>query len=301
VLAALALTVAGTLEASARWRCEPASVAVGQPFTLVLELEHDASASALELVHGEPAFDGSWVVLERRRARAVARGDGASTTVVEWSVASLEPGERDLSAPLAGVAFAEDVTDVRVADAHLAVQGVLGSDEDAPRPLHEFPEGFVGAGEDPTSSPLAWIVGSAVAAVAAALVALVLRRRRRTSRASMPTPLERLAALERAAKQEGGAEGCYALTRLLREAADRVSNRPRDGLTDQEWLTGLAALHELPSAVQEALADVLERAARLKYAGETATPWALEELFAGARAALEGLGSAPAAASGVRA
>jgi len=290
VLGAFALVALA--EASARWRCEPANVAVGEPFALVLELQHDPRSSALELVHGEPAFDESWVVLERRPARVSERGDGATTTVIEWSVASLEPGERDLAGPLAGVAFADEVTSIGVGAAHLAVAGVLAADEDAPRPLREFPEGFVKGVDSGASSALRWLwIGSAVL-VAAALAVCLVRRRRSASTASAPTPLERLAALERAAKDGGAPEGCFALTRLLREAADRLASRPREGLTDQEWLAGLAAAHELPAGVQEDLAEVLERASRLKYAGEVPTPWALGELFAGARATLEALGSA---------
>jgi hypothetical protein len=116
------------------------------------------------------------------------------------------------------------------------------------------------------------------------------RRGRRPARTPPASALERLAELERGLEGERGRQGCFELTRLLRAAADGARARDRSGLTDEEWLAELSASRELSGAVPE-LTAVFERAARVKYAGEPASPWALQETFQRARTALAAVGA----------
>jgi hypothetical protein len=167
------------------------------------------------------------------------------------------------------------------------VAGVLAPDEDAPRPLRGFPEGFAGpleAARDGRALP--WVLGGLALVVLAAVGALAWRRRRRVP-APAPTPLERLRALEEARAASG--ERCYELTRLLRAAGDERTRTPRAALTDEEWLAAVHASLEIPRGVVTQLEAVFARAARVKYAGEAPTDWALQETFAAARGALEAL------------
>lgn len=293
VLSVLLLTglLAQAGEASARWRCEPAEVALGEPFELVLELAHPATLSGHELASGELALDESWVVLGEEPVRSVASPGGALTTRRAWRVASLESGARALGEALSRFALSERVTRIQVGEAEVSVRGVLAEGEDAPRPLREFPDDY--AGEEATqqgSRARAWFVAAALLAGAVAAFFAWRRRVRRSASAPPATSLERLAELERGLEGERGGEHCFELTRLLRAAADGARARDRSGLTDEEWLTELAASRELAVAVPE-LAAVFERAARVKYAGEPASPWALQETFQRARTALAAVGS----------
>jgi len=312
----LALCVTGgaapASDASARWRCEPAAVEVGQPFELVLELVHAADASAFALLQGEPAFDDSWVVLARQPERQLERGAQSTTSEIRWSVASLEPGPRDLSAALGAVAFSEDVKSIQVGAARVDVSGVLLPDEDEPRPLREFPEHFGTAGDAAASPVWPWVAAAAALGSLALWIAFVRRRRARAARpAAELSPLERLGELERRSGSPDPAlpasqsseplrQGCYELTRLLRDVADRARSKNRSGLTDEEWLAELKASLDVTSGAVEELGAVFERAGRVKYAGQAATPWAVQETFARARSALQALGAAGSPAGAAR-
>lgn len=289
----LALVCATTLEAAARWRVAPASVEVGQPFELVLELEHARGEAVTELVPGELALDDSWLVLERRAPRGEVAGERVRTTLV-WSVASLEPGPRSLTEALAGFALGEAVTRIQAGDARLEVRGVLAEGEDAPRPMTGF-EGELGPAprEGWSRWQLALALGTLLAALAGGL--LLARRRRRAAPVPQPTSAERLAALAAQAAAGAAREGCYDLTRLLREHVDRLRRSERAALTDEEWLDELAAAPDVPRAALEDLRRVFARAARVKYAGEAPSPWALDELFGEARRALAALPTGAAA------
>ena len=283
-------------QTSARWRCQPAEVALGEPFALVLELEHPSVYSGGELAAGELTLDESWVVLSEAPAESTVLPDGRAATRRTWRVASLEPGERSLSDALSGFALSGAVERIQVGDAHVGVRGVLAEGEDAPRPMREFPEGFAGEGRAEGAS--GWIVWTLTGVLLAGTLASVVvwRRLRRRAVASVRvTPLERLGELERELEGERARAGCFELTRLLREAADGARQRSRAGLTDEEWLAELSASAELPREAVSELGAVFERAGRVKYAGEPATPWALQETFARARSAL-----AAVTGSGVR-
>jgi hypothetical protein len=297
VLAAILIALGAAEGVTARWRCEPAAVEVGEPFALVLELEHPAElrASARDLAGGALALDESWVVLS---ADAPVRppeldAGGAARTRRAWRVASLEPGERALGEMLSAFALPPEVTRIQLGDAVVRVAGVLGPDEDAPRPLRAFPSGFadVAAAEE-RGARWPWAVGvlALVALGGGAAVVWVRRRRARPAPAPAVSPLERLAALETSVA-EHARESCFELTRLVRASADRARAQDRAGLTDEEWLAVLGAARVLPADALAELEAVLARAARVTYAGEPASPWALEETFACARSALISVGS----------
>jgi hypothetical protein len=284
-------------EGSATWRCEPASVEVGQPFELVLELQHDPAAPALNLFDGAPQLDDSWVVLGRHDLVEVERGADGVISRVAWSLASLEPGERDLTGALATVAFGPAVGAIHVGGAHVEVAGVLAEGEDAPRGLRLFPPGFLdGQGDGANDGAPAWLAFLIVPPVLFA--AWVLARRRRIPASSAPPgDLERLDELARGLSEQGATSGCYGLTRLLREAADR-GGASRAGLTDDEWLAAVRAARAVPAPALEGLERVFARSERVKYGGERVTAWALEELFAEARSALRTLGTPSATGGG---
>ncbi len=294
LLALMLTSLVAQGEASARWRCEPSEVELGQPFALVLELVHPAALVGAELAAGELELDESWVVLGAEPVHSEPSAGAGQSTRRAWRVASLEPGTRSLGAALSGFALSERVTRIQVGEAEVRVRGVLAEGEDAPRPLREFPAGFAGGDDDVAGAPPgAWLLGALVPFVLGAAWILSRRRARRVAAPSHATALERLAELERGLSDEHARAGCFELTRLLRGAADGARARDRSGLTDEEWLAELQAARELPAAADE-LAAVLARAARVKYAGEPATPWALQETFQRARAALAAL-AAPGA------
>jgi hypothetical protein len=270
-------------EASARWRCEPETVAVGEPFELVLELEHVASLSARELAPAKLALDPSWVVLSAEPPASTTSTDGRLATRCAWRVVSLEPGERALADALAGVSLGERVTKIQLGDAKVSVHGLLAEGEDAPRPAREFPDDFAaGASEARASRAALWLALGAVVVAGAVAFAYFRQRARRRQAAPRATPIERLAELERGLDEGRGAERCYALTRLLREAGDELRNKPRGGLTDAEWLAEVHTSLEIPRGVVTDLTAVFERAERVKYGGETPTTCvALEGLVGG--------------------
>lgn len=307
LLAALQETEAGP-EIRARWRCEPAAVEVGEPFALVLELQHPREFSAASLFPGELALDESWVVLERRPPaqpeRAAARAAEGATSSLVWSIASLEPGERGLAELLSALPFSSPVAHIEVGDARVSVRGLLSGDEDAPRPLREFPPGFAGGTGEP-GRPRRALAGLAVLVLALLSGGALLfwSRRRRRRRATAPralTPLERLAEIERLVAADAGTarELCFELTGLLRRTTDAARGVERDGLTDEEWLAEVRATPRIPRGACEDLTAVFERAAAVKYAGERPTSWALGETLGRARVALQAAVGAARAAMG---
>jgi hypothetical protein len=254
----------------ARASVTPATVEVGEPFELVLELEHPGGA-ALPATDELLDLDDAWVVLGGSRAPGEPLAAGRSRTRFTFQVAALEPGARSLP----GLPFG-------VAPPALDVRGVLAEGEDAPRPLRDLrppPPAPAAA-----TSPVPWLAG--VAALLAFGGLAWWRARRRSVPAPAPGPLERFAALERAA-DAAARERCLELARLVREATDAHAGRPRAGLSDEEWLAALGE-HGVPAPdVRAQLGDVLERCARVKFGGERPTEWALNELVGSARTALD--------------
>ncbi|MEW6072096.1 MAG: VWA domain-containing protein [Planctomycetota bacterium] len=268
--------------AAVRLRGPAAAVEVGEPFELAIEAAHAPGAGGAELAAGEPVLDDSWVLLATR----LEAGERATRRI--FAIASLEAGEREIV--VAGLAPGEGrpTTAERVP---VSVAGVLGDGEDAPRPLRGFPAGF-GAGEEEGRGSARTLVALGAGAV---LGALAWRRRARSVRAALPrdplVQLEDLRAAAAVAAADGGRtrEQHFALTALLREAADLRLSRDRRGRTDAEWLAELAADPALAPAAREALAAALAACERVKYGGETPSPWALAATFEHARTALAAL------------
>ena len=334
----------------ARLAVRPAEVEVGEPFELVVEVEHPrghvptlpgmprAAApvapvapetqakrpagapepAAAATPAGEDALlpgDGSWVLLGSRLEPAVSLDGDPRRSVTRrvFELASLEPGERVLPAELVAAVLPEgtgaagedsgdagdagDAVDAveQPGDAapRIVVRGVLAEGEDAPRPLRGLPEGFGSPALATATSRWPWIAGGlALAAVLALAVARLLRRRAWGSRAAA-TPddpgelLERLAA-DLPRDPALLRERHFALTRLLRESADRRAGAARAGLTDEEWLARLGEDALAPEA-RAPLAEVLGRAAAVKYGAALPTEWALRETVETARRALAAL------------
>ncbi len=293
MIAAAALLLSGLAgDVVARLRAEPAQVEVGQPAAWVLEIEHPAGAS-VHLPEGDPLPDDSWVLLEPRR---VVRGSGErSTTRATWRVMSLEPGKRKLPPIQIEVEEAGVTRKVEVEAGELDVRPALAEGEDAPRPIRSFrppPEGAAGRTKGPVLLALVLI-----AAVAGFL--LWRRARRKPAPASAPTALDRLAELERLAAEDPDRARVvvYALSRLLRGTVDAFFHEDRAALVDADWAALLELDERVPLGVRTAAARILSDAERVKYALQVPTRFALEEMLADARNALEALASAPPTAA----
>ena len=287
------LAQADPADPSARWRCEPAEVEVGEPFRLVLELTGTLAADVEAALADELDLGESWAVLEPRRANLALDGGATDRRELVWQVVSLEPGQRSLGEVLQGLLPAGTAVDV--AAAAVNVRGVLAEGEDLPRPLKEFPAGFA-EGEQKESS-LVLFAGLAVLALAAlAALGWFLRARRRArTRPAAPSVFDRLGALESgAADPERIVERHYELTHLLRSATDGARSKNRAGLTDGEWLAELRASLEVPRSGVDELEAVFADAEAVKYAGHRPSSWAVQATLARARRALELVGTGTA-------
>lgn len=253
---------------------EPKVVAVGEPFTLTLDVTHPAGTRPF--VHRiDLDLDESWVEFDSARPEIVsgeASREKRTRTRFRWTLASLEPGERALP----DLPFASPGRPLII-----EVTGVLGPGEDAPRPQRGFRPI---PGEEQASSPLAaWIAASALGVFLVALPFLVARARRRPRRPA-PAPLERLAALRERVRAPRPAH--FELSLLVREAIDDRTGRDRQGLTDAEWLEVLESESRLPAAAKVAAGAVLERCGAVKYGRHEPTVWAMQETFEEARRAI---------------
>ena len=268
-------------------RAEPAEVQVGEPCRLVLEVERPAGAK-VRLPDVDPVADDSWVVLEPRK---LERSE-PTRIVASWKVLSLEAGERDLAKITVDEETPEGTRKIDVQAAAIHVIPALAEGEDAPRPLREFrdapPNVAAGRGR---------LVLLAIAAIVAAALAIALRRRaRRTAPpAAAPTTLDRLAVLEkRVADDPESARGIvYELSRLLRGSVDAFLAEDQAALVDAEWSSRIESDERVPLGVRRATAKLLRDSERIKYALQAPTRFALQEMLASARNALEALHAAP--------
>ncbi|MCC6406891.1 MAG: hypothetical protein IT453_06980, partial [Planctomycetes bacterium] len=211
------------------------SVAVGQPIELVLEVDHALDAT-VRVPDERLGLDDSWVVLSRDEPRARPTGDGRARTTVRATVASLEPGERDLAALQVEILSRAESFTILATPPHVTVASVLG-DEDHERPPHGFREN-VELG--PEREPWPWLVGLALAIAVGAGVWRGRRSRRRApAAAAEPSALARLDELERSDLERGelAREAHFELTRVLRSEIDRRAGVRRAALDDDEWLS----------------------------------------------------------------
>lgn len=254
----------------ARWDIAPGSVTVGQPVTAALVVEHDADTRP-ELGEVALDLDDSWVVLGDGGPAAPLPGRTRSTRV--WSVMSLEAGTR--AWPAATVVFA-DGRAVIAPGSSLDVAAELAPDEDAPRPLpgfHPIPE---------RAGPLRpphLLIGLVGGLLVAAGWWWTTRRAGAARAAEDEDELARLAGLAPADWDAPGAAREYAwgLATILRSAARRGLAEDREGLTDEELVAALRREGRGAAPVDE-LEALLAECARIKYAGERPTRFALEDL-----------------------
>lgn len=259
-------------------RASAETVEVGEPLELGLDVAHPSERYP-ELLDEGPPLDDGWVLLDARdpRTDGVPESPERAVTRFAWSVVALEPGSKLLVPP-----------GIRVGDELLAppavpveVLGVLAEDEDAPRPARGFRPAPPEPEVDDALSP--WAVAG-IAGGALLLLGLggwlATRRRGPEPGAPVATPDERLQELRARPRGEQPEiqRTAFELVHLVRTTVDARAGVERDGLTDAEWL----ASHDTAgwSAEQRACAaGLFERTARTRWAGETPTPWALDECF----------------------
>jgi hypothetical protein len=284
VIAALLLQLG---EVVARLRAEPAEVQVGEPCRLVLEVERPAGAT-VRLPDVDPVPDDSWVVLDGRK---LERSE-PTRLVASWRVMSLEAGERNLATLSVDEVTPEGTRKVEVQADPLRVLPALAAGEDAPRPMRAFrdapPNAAAGRGR---------LVLAGLAALVAAAVAIALWRRakRRKAPVAEPTALDRLLVLEkRVADDPNSARGIvYDLSRLLRGSVDAFLAEDEASLVDAEWAARIEADERVPLGVRRSAAKLLHDSEKIKYALHAPTRFALQEMLASARNALEALQSSP--------
>lgn len=297
VLLALSLgAVARAAQSEARaprWILDPRERAVGEVLELALEVPLAAGAR-LEVDSSALEADPSWALFDAvRRERVSSMGSGSggdpslgtpSIAVLRWSLASLEPGERQLPTPALSVVDASGArASLAVPSAAARFTGVLAEGEDEPR----APLGFRPVEAQATSTLSPWLMGAAGLVLGALAALWFVRRRRRSAPPAPPTVLEQLAALEArpVEAREQAREVYYALTALVREHVDERLGEPRPAATDAEWIRGL--VQRAPAAACEELAALLREAEPVKYAAHHPTHWAVRESFQRARRALE--------------
>jgi hypothetical protein len=293
--AALLLAVASLLARgdglAARAACEPATVAVGEPLRLSLEVEHDAGSDVRALLAQPLDLDASWVLLEREiePPRPDPAHPGRSLSRAVLSIASLEPGPRSLAAQLASAFHDQRLASFDASGAHVEVTSVLAEGEDSPRPLRGLPADFGAAAAGGGRAWTVWLLAGLAALVVLAAGALVLSRRgRRARRAAPADPLAELAGFAPLSGAPAAVlrERACGLARFLRATVDRRLGRDLAGRTDGEWLRALEAAAVSP-ALLEGLGAFYARTESIKYAGVEPSEWALGELVASARRALE--------------
>ena len=270
-------------ESGARWRVEPARVAIGQPCTWRLELDHAAQRRPL-VAEVDLELDRSWLVVEGPRRVTRDAGQGRALTELRWTVLSLEPGERALPAL---EVFLDDGTGLAPNPAALVVEGELAQGEDGPRPMPGFH-----ALQERTSPVrprhLLWTL-AALLAGAAGWVALTRSRRDRDG--PEPSPLERFGRLDRDPGQDPEALRplMVELSRLLRRAGEERLDAPRPAATDEEWIATLRAAGRHPARLVDDLEVLLADCAAVKFAGARPTRFAVQDTLERAETTLRAL------------
>lgn len=276
-------------QVTARLSATPEHAQIGEPVTLVLTVERPSSLS-VEPTALEPGVRGAWMFVEPRASRRGVPVDRAGFVVdtTSWSAFALEG---DAPLPALEVKWTEmGVEHTAVSQpATVAVAHALAEGEDAPRPPKGFREPIEWTGRGSRLGTAALVLA---ALVVAAVVAWVVRRRRR--RAAPPaafSALAQLAAIEARPRDDAvsARAGLYDLTRLVRHAVDAHAGKSHAALTDEEWLRWVAGATQVPEGVRSGSRRLLERAERIKYAGETPTRFAVDEALADARAILDAL------------
>jgi hypothetical protein len=265
--------------AHARFEFTPREAEVGEPVELALIVPHkkgervDVDASAFDK-------DLAWAVLEGPTRSTEVEGENATLRMV-WKVAALEPGQAHPPELDVRIARGAPTTEPElIANAELAVRGVLGANEDAPRDV----KGFREIQPEP-SAPWwqTWLPAGIALVLVSGAIGWWLARRRRPQPVAAPTTLERLDALaQRDLEQSESVRDLhFELARTLREHFDGGQGVARRALTDEEWLRSVAA-GMTPERLTE-LGEVLRTSELVKYGAVQPTQWAVRETLERAR------------------
>ena len=267
------------LQLEVRSWCEPEVVAIGEPFTLAIDVEHPAGGRVTFEVEDLDLPD-TWWIEEPRRVVSLALDDepGRKFSRARWRLAGIEPGEHAL--PLGGLVYHIDgMRNTReVPAALITLRGELAEGEDLPRSLAGFHEPPTGG---KTSLPWRWVFYP-LFGMLIGLILWGLRRSKEIVESRGPSPLQSLSALD-PCDETMQRQSFFVLSRAVRETFDRELGAQLDGLTDEEWIEANDDWAGDGNARFERAALFLRSCERVKYGAETPTRWAVEEALKEAR------------------
>ena len=270
---------------------DPARVVIGQPFTVIVECEHDLGAAprfaTLDLEPLGP--EQLWRQVGSRRLSTLPLEDtpGRALTRVSWSVVSLEPGSHELDLPPARFESSGILPIVNVPSTSIVVASELAEGEDQARELAGFREA-------PEQRKSPWkVLALAAGGLATALVLFVMvwviglwRKRRSLPRPRRQTISEILGALDPSDTQHGREAFALAVG-AVRDAIDVHQRDDLSGCTDEEWIARREQSTTLSSEQLQRASELLTSAERVKYGMQQPTRWAVEECLASAQTVLE--------------
>ncbi|MEM9382716.1 MAG: hypothetical protein AAGB93_22370 [Planctomycetota bacterium] len=263
---ALASDDAATAEAF-----EPGPVLIGEPLRLVVTLDgRGAEGAALD----EKAFDlgYAWSVVDGPAATIDASTPANERPAVRlaWTLLALEPGA--VETPPIPFTLA-DGSSHAVAPAAIEVLPALEEGEDAPRPMRGYRDVEDRRLGDPRLVVLALL--GLLALPLAALGIVRLRRRPAVAPAApLPTPRERIEALDPAVDPRGAMSD---LGPLVRAAVDAARGRDAGPATDEEWATSLLDDATVPEAARKDAAALVRELSVVRFGGSDPTSFAARD------------------------
>ncbi len=273
---------------------EPDDVEVGEPMRWTLEIHHPK-----ELIPILPGTDlglgPHWVVLEDYGATAEASPDGINEagfwiTRKSWQVLGLAGIE---VLPSMEIFFGEGeaALSVMTSEGKLAIESVLGADDEFARPRRGFRDP---RDPSPATEPLPWwLLAPAVTLVLVAGWWILIRKRTGANPVAKVAPLDQLTSMEQNLPDDLQALQSlyYSLTSLVREATEERLGQSWAGTTDAEWLDLVRSDARVSGEIEEHLGQVFESAESVKYARIKPTSWAVEEVLGAARGVIESMDS----------
>jgi hypothetical protein len=272
-------------EATIHSYCEPATVRIGEPFTLVVDIVHsgrqrvllDVSQNDQDIELGD-----RWVLLDERRTVSLPLADepGMQLTQARWRLLGLEPGEYELTALGADCVASGAVQRLDAVPAGLVLLGELIEGEDEARATVGFRDGVPEVSEPLRA--LVLLLGALVMVALCGGVLLLLRGRRRESIETPPSPLQKLSRVD-PDDSEGARAAFFLLSNVVREAIDEQAGSVLEGLTDEEWIERRLEQNGVPPSQIERAAALLRSCESIKYGTQLPTRWAVEEALTEAR------------------